>query len=191
MASSASEPVQLQPTRRRISEREITTVTEIRSKMRAMSESSLPPFGPARKPRALGAMNPAVLLRRLRARLGGLRKRRGKTGNVGAGQHPELESRARGLIREYLEAQAANLERAQRLVMKATRLEEAGTPSESASNRAERARREVYSGLAALRERFIKASRQTVESAQAFDRMVEAVCPAFVTGRPSQGHPQV
>lgn len=169
--------------------------------MRGMSESSLPPFGPARKPRALpgfGPRRPVSLLRRLRARLDdtlrrvprGIRKRRGEVEDVTEGTRPELESRARDLIRGYLDAQAANLERAQRLGMKANRLEEAGTPSESARNRAERARREVSAGLGVLRVRFVEATREgdgAGESARAFDRVVEVLCPAFEPGRTSEG----
>ena len=61
---------------------------------------------------------------------------------------------------------------------KAERLEKGGTPSESARNRAERARREVEAGLAALRASFA-ASVGGREGRRAFDREVERRYPAF------------
>ena len=66
---------------------------------------------------------------------------------------------------------------------KAERLEKSGTPSESARNRAERARREVEAGLAALRASFV-ASVGGHEGLRAFDREVERRYPTF---RPSDG----
>ncbi|MBD0253956.1 MAG: hypothetical protein ICV31_05590, partial [Rubrobacter sp.] len=54
-----------------------------------------------------------------------------------------LASQAASLIRDYARDHAALFEREQRLREKADRLESAGTPSESAANRAERARLEV------------------------------------------------
>lgn len=89
----------------------------------------------------------------------------------------DLESRAARTVRDYLDAHSANLERAERLREKAERLEKEGTPSESARNRAERARGEVAAGLAALRTSFIEAAGR--EGARAFDRVVEIICPAF------------
>ncbi|QIN80070.1 hypothetical protein GBA65_17815 [Rubrobacter marinus] len=89
-----------------------------------------------------------------------------------------LESRAAGMIREYLRSQATNLERAERLGERAERLEKAGIPSESARNRAERARTEVMAGLAALRGRFVEAAGGR-EGARAFDRVVDLLCPTF------------
>lgn len=65
-----------------------------------------------------------------------------------------------------------------RLGEKAERLEEAGIPSESARNRAERARGEVVAGLAALRASFIEAAGGR-KAARAFDRALEVLCPAF------------
>ena len=61
---------------------------------------------------------------------------------------------------------------------KAERLERGGTPSESARNRAERARREVEVGLAALRASFA-ASAGGREGWRAFDREVERRYPTF------------
>jgi hypothetical protein len=97
-----------------------------------------------------------------------------------------LESRATRVIREYLDAHTANLERAARLEKKAERLEKAGIPSESARNRAERARGEVVAGLTSLRTSFIEATGG-LEGAYAFDRVVELMCPTFALHRPSAG----
>ena len=80
-------------------------------------------------------------------------------------------------MREYLDAQAENLERAARLAEKAVRLERDGTPSDSARNRAERARGEVVAGLAALRARFVEAAGG--RGAGAFDRVVQALAPPY------------
>jgi hypothetical protein len=85
-----------------------------------------------------------------------------------------LRSRAASVIREYAHVHATLFERAERLREKAERLEKDGTPSESARNRAERARREVETGLDALR-----ASFATSEERRAFDREVERRYPDF------------
>ena len=76
-----------------------------------------------------------------------------------------------------------------RLGEKAGRLEEAGTPSESARKRAERARGEVVSGLVALRASFVEATGER-EGARAFDRAVEFLCPAFAPRGSSGGRPR-
>ena len=89
-----------------------------------------------------------------------------------------MRSRAASAIREYADAHAALFERAERLMEKAERLERGGTPSESAHNRAERARREIEAGLAALRASFA-ASVGGREGWRAFDREVERRYPAF------------
>jgi hypothetical protein len=89
-----------------------------------------------------------------------------------------LRSRAASVIREYADAQAALFERAERLREKADRLEKDGTPSESAHNRAERARREIEVGFAALRASFA-ASVGGRDGWRAFDREVERRYPAF------------
>jgi hypothetical protein len=102
------------------------------------------------------------------------------------GEETTLESRAVRSVREYLESHAANLERAVRLEEKAERLEEAGIPSESARNRAERARREVVLTLTAMRASFVGASGH--EGARAFDRAVEFLCPVFASRLLSNGH---
>lgn len=82
------------------------------------------------------------------------------------------------MVREYLRSQVTNLERAERLGERADRLEQAGIPSESARNRAERARGEVMAGLAALRGRFVEAGGGR-DGARAFDRVVDLLCPTF------------
>ncbi len=104
------------------------------------------------------------------------------------GEESALESRAVRSVREYLDAHAANLERSVRLEEKAERLEKAGIPSESARNRAERARGEVVPGLAALRDSFFEASGH--EGARAFERAVKLLCPAFASRLLSDGHPR-
>jgi hypothetical protein len=88
-----------------------------------------------------------------------------------------LQNRAARVVREYLDAHAESVERAARLQEKAGRLEREGTPSESARNRAERARGEVAAGLVALRARFVAAVGR--EGARAFDRVVAMLAPAY------------
>ncbi|MDX6381171.1 MAG: hypothetical protein QOI57_2195 [Rubrobacteraceae bacterium] len=90
-----------------------------------------------------------------------------------------LDPRAVQSLREYLDAHAANLERAVRLGEKAERLDKAGIPSESARNRAERAHGEVVAGLGALRASFVEAAGER-EGAHAFDHAVKLLCPAFM-----------
>ena len=68
-------------------------------------------------------------------------------------------------------------ERAERLCGKALRLEEAGTPSESANNRADRAREEVEGGLAALRASFVASEGDG--GGEAFDWEVNRRYPAL------------
>lgn len=82
------------------------------------------------------------------------------------------------MVREYLRTQVTNLERVERLGDRAERLERAGIPSESARNRAERAREEVRAGLTTLRGRFVKAVGSG-DGARAFDRVVDLLCPTF------------
>ena len=101
------------------------------------------------------------------------------------GEDPALESRTLRFVREYLDAHVANLERAVRFEEKAGRLEKAGIPSESARNRAERARGEVVPGLAALRASFVEATGY--EGARAFDRALELLCPVFAPRLLSDG----
>jgi hypothetical protein len=68
-----------------------------------------------------------------------------------------MASQAATAIKEYARDHVALFEREERLRAKAERLAKAGTPSESANNRAERARTEIEAGLLALRERFAPA----------------------------------
>ncbi len=68
------------------------------------------------------------------------------------------------------------VERAERLAARARRLQEQGTPSESANNRAARAREEVEAGLAALRDTFVASEGQV--GGDAFDREVGRLFPA-------------
>lgn len=139
-----------------------------------MSESSLPPFGPAKFRDFLKTFQPGP---RLEKALGRLRPHgRATTGPI---RETDPEVRAARTLHEYLGAHAANLERAVRLGEKAERLEEAGTPSESARNRAERAHGEVAAGLAALRTSFIEATGEREAAHAAFDRVLETQCPAF------------
>ena len=128
-----------------------------------MNEGSLPPFA-------------AVVLRSFP---GALRRALGRLfGRSRRSEDDTLRSRAASAIREYADAHATLIERAERLREKAERLERAGTPSESARNRAERARREVEAGLAALRASFA-ASAGGSEGRRAFDREVEILYPIF------------
>ena len=163
------------------SESVITTVSTGRTRIRAMSESSLPLFGPTK-----------VFLRTFRLkRLKRVFERLPIRKRCEAGpteEEPALESRAVRSVREYLDAHAAHLERAMRLEEKAERLEEASIPSESARNRAERARREILPALTGMRASFFEASGH--EGARAFDRAVEILCPAFASGALSDGHPR-
>jgi hypothetical protein len=89
-----------------------------------------------------------------------------------------LASQAASLIRGYARDHAALFERAYRLREKAERLERAGTPSESAANRAERARIEVESGLLALRDAF---AASVGERERAFDHEIGRLYPALGT----------
>jgi hypothetical protein len=150
-------------------------------KISLMSEGSLPFFESLRSriPRKLPLSRANAALSRLFTRTQASRE------TVGEGRaqeeavvSPALESRASGMIREYLRLQATNLERAERLGERAERLEKAGIPSESARNRAERAREEVMTGLSALRRRFVEAAGGG-DGARAFDRVVDLLCPTF------------
>jgi len=128
-----------------------------------MSESSLPPLGTLRLRSFPG------VARRALGRLFGRRKREPDVA---------LVSRAASAIREYAREHAALLERAERLREKADRLERAGIPSESAANRAERARVEVEAGLLALRARFA-SSAGGIAGARAFDHEVDRLYPTL------------
>ncbi len=132
-----------------------------------MSEGSLPPFGISGTKSLPGA------LKRAFGAIFGLPRRRA--------QRPEPDPgsglRAGSVIGRHAGEHAALFERAERLTVKARRLEEAGTPSESANNRAGRARQEVEAGLVALRDAFVASEGE--EGARAFDREVYRRFPAL------------
>lgn len=132
-----------------------------------MSEGSLPPFGISR-PRSF----PGLVKRTLGRLFGGPRRAAER-----AEPDPALGARAVSALRRHVEEHAAILDRAERLSGKALRLEEAGTPSESAGNRAERAKREVEGGLAALRASFVAS--EGAEGGEAFDREFGRRYPAL------------
>ena len=98
-------------------------------------------------------------LRRLRLK-GTLGRLYTRSRDGGAVLTPGLEVRAERTVREHLNTHAGSFERAVWLGEKAERLEEAGTPSESVRNRAERAREEAVAGLAALRASFVGATEK-------------------------------
>jgi|SRR3954452_12429318 len=96
-------------------------------------------------------------------------------------QDAALVSQAASAIREYAGQHAALFEREERLRAKAERLENAGTPSESAHRRAERARKELEAGLLALREHFAPS---VGERRRAFDQEVGRLYPGLaISGR--------
>lgn len=125
-----------------------------------MSERSLPPFGhadplPRRKPRnaarrALGNAFGSLFENTIGKLFGLFGRRRKVAGAVPADTTPVdagLASRAEAEISAHLAAHAALFERAARLTEKAVRLDTAGTPSDSARNRAERAVEEAKASL--------------------------------------------
>jgi hypothetical protein len=144
-----------------------------------MSESSLLPFGPAKVLFILKSLRST----RLKEALGGLYT--GRRRGLGDTQTP-TESRAIRCVYKYLDAHAASVERAVRLEAKAERLERAGIPSESAHQRAERARGEVVSELTSLRATFAETTGEQ-EVAVAFDGAVKLLCPAFALRRSPDG----
>ena len=120
-------------------------------------------------------------LRRVLDRLAGRGRRRGEEIPT---PDPALGTLAASAIGDYAEAQRTLFERAERLGQKARRLRDSGTPSESANNRAERARREVEAGLAALRASFSASAGD--EGGRAFDREVARRYPSL--GLPGTHH---
>jgi hypothetical protein len=134
--------------------------------MYVMSESSLPLLG------ALRLRSFPGIARRTLERLFGRRKRK-------SAPEEALIPLASSAIREYAREHAALFERAGRLREKADRLERAGIPSESAANRAERARREVEAGLLALRTSFA-SSVGGGAGERAFDQEAERLYPRLV-----------
>jgi hypothetical protein len=92
-----------------------------------------------------------------------------------------MASQAASAIREYARDHASLFEREERLRAKAERLAKAGTPSESANNRAERARMEIEAGLLALRERFAPSAG---ERRRAFDHEAGRHYPGLAVPNP-------
>ena len=90
---------------------------------------------------------------------------------------PAVVSRAGAVIGRYATEHVTLIERAERLAAKARRLEEAGTPSESANNRAARAMEAVEAGLTALRDTFVASDGEV--GGEAFDREVGRRLPAL------------
>lgn len=139
-----------------------------------MSEGSLPPF------RSIWLrFSPAALLRGPLGKVAGRLRRRRATLAADPNVDPGLRSRAAGALGEHTKAHAALFERASRLREKSERLEQSGTPSESARNRAARAEWEAADSLAELRTTFAASAGD--EGARAFDIEVRESHPALGT----------
>lgn len=95
-----------------------------------------------------------------------------------------LELNAESAIQAHLQENSTLVERATRLKARSERLEESGTPSQSARIRAERARRAVQSSLSSLREAFIASVSETGAGGHAFDRSLARLYPEFAPARP-------
>ena len=132
-----------------------------------MSEGSLPPFGIS------GTKSPPGALKRALGAIFNLPSRRTRRPEPG----PGAGLRAGSVIGRHADEHAALFERAERLTVKARRLEESGTPSESANNRAGRARQEVEAGLAALRDAFVASEGR--DGREAFDLEVSRRFPVL------------
>ena len=112
-----------------------------------MSEGSLPPF------RRIGlSFYPTKLVRRI---LGRIRPGKGTNEqNTERAKDSEPREKAASAIRKHENSQATLFERSERLSARAARLEWEGTPSDSANNRASRAKDEVRTSLMDLRSSF-------------------------------------
>ncbi|HEX2729075.1 MAG TPA: hypothetical protein VHM16_04925 [Rubrobacteraceae bacterium] len=133
-----------------------------------MSEGSLPPF------RSIWLrFSPATLLRGPLGKVSARLRRRREAPPAAT----DLRSRAAVTLGEHTKAHAALFERASRLREKAERLERAGTPSESARNRAARAEWEAAENLAELRTSFTASAGD--DGARAFDLEVRESYPAL------------
>lgn len=111
--------------------------------MCAMSEGSVPPF------RKIGlSFYPRALIRRV------LGKFRPDESNVARTGDPEASKRAATAIREHVSHYATLFERFERLNERSEWLEQEGTPSDSAKNRAFRAKGEAHESLMDLRSSF-------------------------------------
>lgn len=84
----------------------------------------------------------------------------GERGGADEGVESAARERAAAVLREFLAENGTNVERAARRRNQAERLELEGIPSDSARNRAERAREEVVEGLIRLR-RSLHATGET------------------------------
>jgi hypothetical protein len=100
---------------------------------------------------------------------------------VGSAPDLAMASQAASAIKEYARNHASLFEREERLRAKAERLAQAGTPSESADNRAERARTEIEAGLLAVRERFAPSAG---ERRRAFDHEAVRLYPRLAVPSP-------
>ena len=114
--------------------------------------------------------------------LGRLFKNR-KRSNVAPEEEPgisatlRLESLAADAVGEHAEVHSALFERAFRMMERSERLKREGTPSESADNRAGRAKEEVRDSLSNLRSSFV--ADVGPEGRLAFDRELERRFPVF------------
>jgi hypothetical protein len=132
-----------------------------------MSEGSLPPFGISGTKSLPGALKRAL------GAIFGLPRRRAR--------RPEPD-RAWACVRAPSSGVTpASTPRSSSgrsgLPSRRVRLEEAGTPSESANNRAGRARQEVEAGLAALRDAFVASEGR--DGGEAFDLEVSRRFPVL------------
>lgn len=88
--------------------------------------------------------------------------------------------RAAKVLSEHLRKNATNLDRAARMRDQAERLEREGIPSDSARNRAARAREDVAEGIARLRRAMISSGEE--EPARALDLEVLKLDPPIQPG---------
>lgn len=102
-------------------------------------------------------------------------KGRGINTAGGDGIEEADRERAAAALREFLAENVTNVERAARKQSQAERLEREGIPSDSARNRAERAREEVVDGLARLRRSLYDAGEES--TARALEREVTKLDP--------------
>lgn len=159
-----------------------------------MSEGSLPPFkylNPRRYPAKLRDAA-GRLIERFRgvrqgespweepetasvSETGTYPKGRGISPAGNTGVEEADRERAAAALRRFLLENATNVERAARRRSQAERLEREGIPSDSARNRAERAREEVVDGLARLR-RSLRAAGE-ISTARALELEVAKLNP--------------
>ena len=136
-----------------------------------MSERSIPPF------RSLSS--PAAVFKQTLGRLFKNRKHADAPPEEkpGVSAASRLETLAADAIGEHAEVHSALFERAFRMVERSERLKREGTPSESAENRAGRAKEEVRDSLSNLRSSFV--ADVGPEGRFAFDRELERRFPVF------------